>query len=77
MDEHRTKDLLRTAGRYAQSASNYIVCATSWVGSEADDDETQRDPASMLLENLASAEQDAKNALKYIEQIREQIKPTT
>ena len=72
MDEHKTKDLLRTAGRYAQSASNYIVCATSWVG-HVDEDEPQRDPQEMLLVNLASAEQDARSAIEYIDQIRSSL----
>lgn len=63
------KDLVRTAQHYAQSAANYLVCAGSW-SDWTDKDEDDRDPKTMMLDNLASAEKDAREALRYIEQIR-------
>jgi hypothetical protein len=71
MDATKTKDLIQTARHYAQSSSNYLVSAESWV-SWTDKDEDARDPKTMLLDNLASAEKDAREALQYINQIRAQ-----
>ena len=66
------KDLVKTAQRYAQSSANYLICAASWSDwSEKEEDD--RDPKMMMLESLASAEKDAREAIKYIEQIRARI----
>ena len=45
------------------------MCAQSWTD-WTDKDEDGRDPKTMMLESLASAEKDARQALTYIEQIR-------
>lgn len=63
------RDLAKTAQHYAQSAANYLVNVQSWAD-WTDKDEDGRDPKTMMLENLASAEKDAREALNYIEQIR-------
>lgn len=65
----RRVDLMKTARHYAQSSANYLTCAASW-SDWSDKEEDDRDPKMMMLESLASAEKDAREAIKYIERIR-------